>query len=76
MRQPRCLFGSLCSLLVPLAIAGPLRAQDAVWLREQFPAGYQYRVSSRVELAGTLTLPLEKGQTMPKKVDSRGRTQR
>src|SRR5271166_2137107 len=47
MRQPRCVIGTLCSTMVLLAVAGPGPAQEAVWLREQFPAGYQYRVSSR-----------------------------
>jgi hypothetical protein len=32
-------------------------------LRESFEPGYQYHVSSRVELAGTLNLPPEKNQT-------------
>jgi hypothetical protein len=36
--------------------------------------GYQHRVSSRVELAGTLTLPLEKGQKTAKKVAVTGRS--
>jgi hypothetical protein len=39
-----------------------LHAQEKVVLREQFPAGYQYHVSSRVDLSGSLTLPPEKGQ--------------
>jgi hypothetical protein len=34
-------------------------------LRERFPAGYQYHVSCRVELAGTLSVPAEKGQQGP-----------
>jgi hypothetical protein len=54
--------------------ASPLPAQEAAWLREQFPPGYQYRVSSRVELTGSLTLPLETGQTTPKKVALSGRS--
>lgn len=41
-------------------------AQDLVTLHEKLQAGGQYFVSSRVELSGTLTLPLEKGQTAPK----------
>jgi hypothetical protein len=39
-----------------------LRAEVPVQLREQFPPGYQYHVSTRTELSGTLTLPPEKGQ--------------
>jgi hypothetical protein len=73
MRQPGSnLVGLLSSLLVLHAVAVPLRAQSAVWLREPFPAGYQYRVSSRVELSGSLTLPVEKGQTVAKKVSVTG----
>jgi hypothetical protein len=41
-------------------------AEEAVRLREAFPANYQYHVSCRVELSGSLTLPLEKGQAAPK----------
>jgi hypothetical protein len=44
-----------------LALAGgPAPAQDIVRLEERFPAGYTYRVSTRVELQGTLTPPAEK----------------
>ncbi len=42
-----------------------LRAEDAVRLREAFPAGYEYHVSTRVELTGSLTLPAEKGKPAP-----------
>jgi len=68
------LLGFLCWPVVLLAGTAPLPAQEAAWLRERFPAGYQYRVSARVELAGTLTLPPEKGQTAPKKVTITGRS--
>src|SRR4051794_16501997 len=51
-----------------LAAPLPSGAQEPVWLREQFPANYHYRVNCRVELAGTLTLPTEKGLTTPKQV--------
>ena len=61
-------WGLLSVPLAMLSFAVPLPAQESAWLRERFPVGYQYRVSSRVELTGTLTLPLEKGQTAPKKV--------
>lgn len=37
--------------------------QDPVRLKESFPAGYQYHVSSRVELSGTLTAPGATGVT-------------
>jgi hypothetical protein len=51
----------LAGLLV-LATVGPARAQEAVRLREQFPPGYAYQVSCRVELSGSASLPPEKGQ--------------
>jgi hypothetical protein len=49
-------------LALALGSSAPARADEAVRLREQFPAGYQYRVSTRVELFGSLSLPPEKGQ--------------
>jgi hypothetical protein len=49
-----------------LAFAGAASAEEAVRLREEFPAGYQYHVSARVELSGSLTLPAEKGKAAPK----------
>jgi hypothetical protein len=51
---------------IPLALAavllltGGAAAEEAVSLREAFPVDYQYRVSTRVELSGKLTLPPEK----------------
>lgn len=50
----------------------PARAQEPLTLREAFPAGYQYHVSSRVELTGTLTLPADKGQAAPKPLSITG----
>jgi hypothetical protein len=47
-------------------VAIPARAEDAVRLEERFVAGYQYRVSTRVDLRGALTPPAEKGQGAPK----------
>jgi hypothetical protein len=44
----------------------PLRADEAVQLRESYPAGYQYHVSSRVDLSGSLTLPATKEQPTPR----------
>jgi hypothetical protein len=41
------------------------RAAEPIQLREKFPSGYQYHVSTRVELSGTLSLPPMKGQTGP-----------
>jgi hypothetical protein len=54
-----------------LGLAGLVRsaaAEEPVRLREQFPVGYQYRVQTRVQLSGKLTLPMtaEKGKAAPK----------
>jgi hypothetical protein len=40
----------------------PARADESFTLRERFALGYQYHVSSRVDLSGRLTLPAEKGK--------------
>ncbi|HEY7330968.1 MAG TPA: hypothetical protein VH592_25245 [Gemmataceae bacterium] len=56
-----------CFVSVPsLAAEGPIQ------LRERFSAGYEYHVSTRVDLTGTLTLPPEKGQPAPKPLSVRG----
>jgi hypothetical protein len=56
-------------LCLALAVAGvPARADDAVGLREAFPPGYQYHVSTRVEATGTLTLLPDKGQAAPRRL--------
>jgi len=39
-------------------------AEESLLLREAFPAGYVYHVSTRVELAGSLSMPPEKNQTV------------
>lgn len=53
--------------LLTLLTAGPrATAQEPLTLRERFPADYQYHVSTRVELSGTLTVPAEKGKPAPK----------
>ncbi len=49
-----------------LVLTAEVRADDAVRLREAFGPGYQYHVSTRVEVGGTLKLPAEKGQAAPK----------
>jgi hypothetical protein len=54
------------------AFSGFLAAEDAVRLEERFPAGYQYHVSSRTDLTGTLNPPAEKGKPLPKAVNVRG----
>lgn len=51
-----------------LCVVGFVRAEDAVRLSEKFTTGYQYHVSSRVQLTGQLTLPAEKdrpARTLP-----------
>ena len=57
------------ALLATPALAA---AQGAVRLREAFPAGYQYHVSSRVELTGELKLPPEGDKPAPPPVQVRG----
>jgi hypothetical protein len=49
-------------LVAVLVFGNAVRAQDTFTLREQFSPAYQYHVSSRVELAGRLTMPAEKGK--------------
>jgi hypothetical protein len=63
----------LAGLLELAALSAPaLGAEEAVRLREAFPPGYQYHVSCRVELSGSLTLPLEKGQVSPRSLSVTG----
>jgi hypothetical protein len=69
--QPRQI---LLVALAALGVGTAAPAQDAVRLREQFPSGYVYQVSCRVELSGALTLPLEKGQTTPKTLTVTGKS--
>ena len=58
-------LAALLGLMASLGLPGVSRTQT-VQLREKFPAGYQYHVSTRVELSGTLTLPPVKGKPAPK----------
>ncbi|HYT93118.1 MAG TPA: hypothetical protein VEL76_30650, partial [Gemmataceae bacterium] len=51
---------SLLALLGMLIAVPSAAAQAPVRLREAFAVGYEYHVSTRVELTGTLTLPPEK----------------
>ena len=46
-----------------LTVSVAALAQESVRLQERFSPNYQYRVSSRVELAGRLSLPPEKDKT-------------
>ncbi len=59
-------------LTATLAPALPARADDPVKLEESFRPGRLYRVSTRVDLAGSLTPPAEKGQPAPKPVSVKG----
>lgn len=47
-------------------------AEDAVRMRELFPTGYQYHVSSRVDLSGTLTVPDPEGKSAPRSLSVTG----
>jgi hypothetical protein len=47
-------------------------AEEPIRLQEKFFAGYQYHVSVRVDITGTLTLPAEKGKPAPKPLPVRG----
>src|SRR5437879_13886451 len=49
-------------------------AQGAIRLRETMTAGAEWHVSTRVELAGELTVPPEAGQKAPSKVSLSGRS--
>ncbi len=64
---------ALLCLATLLTSSSPVRADDPVRLREAFPADYQYRVSVRVELAGSLTVPDPK-ETSPKPVRVTGQS--
>src|SRR5437870_693416 len=65
MTRPGALW--FAGLALSFFLAGPSRAgaQEVFQLREAFPAGYHYHVSSRVDVTGSLTLPPEKDQKAP-----------
>lgn len=52
----------LLVLAMILRLANSATGEEPVRLQEAFPSGYQYHVSSRVELSGQLQLPAEKSQ--------------
>jgi hypothetical protein len=59
--------GAFLGLIVLWAAVPRVWAEDPVRLQEAFPAGYQYHVSTRVQLTGTLTQPpMEKDKPAPK----------
>jgi hypothetical protein len=62
-------------ILILAAIIGsalPASAEEPVKLEESFHTGRVYRVSTRVDLAGSLTPPTEKGKPAPKPVSVKG----
>jgi len=59
-------------LLSFLVCASSLTAEEPIQLRERFAAGYEYHVSTRVDLTGSLTLPAEKDKPAPKPLSVRG----
>lgn len=67
----KCPLGVMAGLAC-LGYAPSLFAEEPVQLRERFPAGYEYHVSSRVDLSGTLTPPPEKDKPAPKPIAVRG----
>ena len=60
------------SLVILVALASASSAAETVRLRESFAPGYQYHVSSRVELTGSLTIPPDKDQRGPQKLPVTG----
>src|SRR5687767_2742579 len=52
----------LVTLTIVLVLTATTTAQEAVRLRESFATGNQYRVSTRVEMTGTLSVPMEMGK--------------
>ena len=54
------------------ACAASPAAEGPIQLRERFSAGYEYHVSTRVDLSGTLTLPAEKDKPAPKPLSVSG----
>ncbi len=55
-----------------LTMATGLAAQEPIRLQERFPVGYQYHVTTKVDLTGTLTPPAEKGQPATKPLPVKG----
>lgn len=66
MKALRRMLAPLVPLLIFWAKTAACAADVPVRLQESFPSGYQYHVSSRVELTGMLTLPAAKGKPEPK----------
>ena len=58
--------------MVGVLFAKPANGEEAIRLKERFDPGYQYHVSCRVELSGSLNLPAEKGQPARKPLTVKG----
>src|SRR5260370_3616879 len=71
IRLPRLALG-LKGVGLLLMLATPCRAEEPIRLHESFAAGHQFHVSCRVELSGMLSLPPDKGQSSPKKLNVTG----
>jgi hypothetical protein len=65
---------TLCALTTCLVVVSPTRAQAPVQLAESFPPGYEYHVSSRVDLTGSLTLPADKPGAAARTLAVRGKS--
>lgn len=63
---------TISSLVFLLLFTRVSLAGDVYRLREQYPPGYQYHVSTRVDLMGALTLPPEKGGATGKRLSLTG----
>ena len=55
-----------CGVVLCFFFVSAVQSAEPVELREQFPVGYQYHVSTRVDLSGSLTLPPEKDKPASK----------
>lgn len=62
----RLLLSAAFGVAVVLLLPSLSSAEEPIRLHESFPTDYQYHVSSRVKLDGSLTLPPDKGQGVGK----------
>ncbi len=62
----------LTASLACLTCTTSLIAEEPIRLQERFPVGYEYHVSTRTDVSGTLTLPSEKDKPAPKPLTVRG----
>jgi hypothetical protein len=74
MTLVRKIVCALVTLVIVLVAAGPGRAQAPVQLSESFTPGYEYHVSTRVDLSGSLTLPPEKAGASAKTLAVTGKS--